>query len=157
MENDISSEKTINDKWLENIFESLMRLEGFERLMRNGCQNLLEYIQNGNINLADVQYKNYQLFITETEILIQDTRHLIDKNKFLQISLLLGLIKNYEREVEGFLKTNYNDLTHSQTNELKLEFLNIFSKVSKLRGLFVSSLWKLLSPSAKENIGGLPQ
>ena len=157
MENSESSQKNITDKWLDNIFESLMRLESYERLMKEGCEGILEYVQNPNINLADIQYKNYTLFITEAEILIEDTKHLIDKKRFLDITLLLNWIKNYEEEVDGFLERKYDMLQHQEWNEIKPEFRIIFSRVSKLRGMFVSSLWKLLSPSAKENMGGLPQ
>jgi len=157
MENSESSQKNITDKWLDNIFECLMRLEHYERLLKEGCESIIEYVQNPNLCLADVQYKNYNLFIAEVEILMEDTRHLIDKEKFLNISLLLNYIKKYEDDVGGFIETKYDMVEHTQNNQMKFEFSNILPKISKLRGLFVSSLWKLLSPSAKENMGGLPQ
>lgn len=157
MENSESSQKNITDKWLDNIFESLMRLEGYERLMKEGCESILEYIQGSNLSIGDIQYKNYSLFITEAEILIEDTKHLIDKKRFLDISLLLTWIKKYEDEVDGFLEHKYDMVQHEEWNEVKPEFRFVFSKISRLRGMFVSSLWKLLSPSAKENMGGLPQ
>lgn len=157
MENSESSQKNITDKWLDNIFECLMRLEQYERLMKEGCESILEYVQNPNINLADIQYKNYNLFITEAEILFEDTKHLIAKDKFLNISILLNWIKNYDCDKGGLLKRVDDHIAHEHWNELKPEFSNVIPQVSRLRGLFVSSLWKLLSPSAKENMGGLPQ
>ena len=157
MEISESSQKNITDKWLDNIFECLMRLEQYERLLKEGCESILDYVQNPNLNLADIQYKNYNLFITEAEILLEDTKHLIAKDKFLSISLLLKWIKNYEVDKDGLIKRVNDFVQHEYWNELKPEFSLVLPKISKLRGLFVSSLWKLLSPSAKENMGGLPQ
>jgi len=157
MENSESSQKNITDKWLDNIFECLMRMETYERLIKEGCESIMDYVQNPNLSIGDIQYKNYSLFITEAEILIEDTKHLIDKKRFLDISLLLNWIKNYENDIGGFLEHKHDMLKHEEWNEVKPEFRMVFSRISRLRGMFVSSLWKLLSPSAKENMGGLPQ
>lgn len=157
MESSESSQKNITDKWLDNIFECLMRLEQYERLMKEGCESIMDYVQNQNLSIGDIQYKNYSFFVTEAEILMEDTKHLIDKKKFLEISLLLTWIKRYEEDIGGFLEHKHDMLNHEEWNEVKPEFRIVFSRVSRLRGMFVSSLWKLLSPSAKENMGGLPQ
>lgn len=157
MESNQGTEKNITDKWLDNIFESLMRLEGYERMLKEGCESVLEYVQNPNLNLADIQYKNFSLFMTEVEIILEDTKHLIDKTKYLNIALLFEMIKKSENDVEGFLFTQYDMVAHNQWSALKPEFEIAKKRISKLRGMLVSSLWKLLSPSAKENMGGFPE
>lgn len=157
MENEESSQKNITDKWLDNIFESLVRMQYYERLMKEGCGSLSEYIERSNADIVEVQYKNYKLFITEAEILIEDSRHLIEKKQMLQISILLSLIKNYEKKVGSFLEVHNNFISREKFNILRDEYFLIFPSISRLRGMFVSSLWKLLSPSAKENLGGLPE
>ena len=39
MDNNIS-EKNINERWLDNLYEGLMRLQHHERLMLEGCASL---------------------------------------------------------------------------------------------------------------------
>lgn len=157
MESSESGQKNITDKWLDNIFESLMRLQGYERMLKEGCGSVLEYVQNPEINLADIQYKNYTLFMTEVEIILGDTRHLIDKQKFLNLSILFKVIKEIENEAEGFIYTQYDMVNHTEWRELKPDFELVKPKVSQIRSMLVSALWKLLSPSARENMGGLPE
>lgn len=157
MEDNSGSEKTISNQWLENIFSSLMKLETYERLLKEGCSGILEYITNPNINLADIQYKNYKLFLTEMEIIIENTKHLIEKEKYLQISILFNSIKKFEKEVGSFLYTQYDMVGHNEWSELKPEFERVKPKISRLRSLLVSALWKILSPSAKENLGDVFQ
>lgn len=157
MEEEMSSNKNITDKWLDNIFETLMRLEGYERLAKEGCNSILEYVQVQNLDLATIQHKNYEMFISEFEIILNNTRHLIDKKTYLQITLKLNALKNFEQEVGGFLDVKFNQMQHTEHCVLKQEFYFAENEISKLRGILVSSLWKYLSPNSKESFEGLPR
>lgn len=155
------NQKNITEKWLDNIYEILIRLEGYERLSRDGGNSLMEYIQsiaeNPNIDLATLQKKNYDFFITEYEVLLNNIRHLIDKATYLKMKMKLNALNNYEDEIDGFLEFKVDMVRKMEWYVLKPEFYNALRQISELRGLAVSSLWKMLSPSAKENIEGMPQ
>lgn len=155
------NQKNINDKWLDNIYEILIRLEGYERLANEGCNSLMEYLQsiaqNPNIDFATLQKKNYDMFITEFEILLNNVRHLVDSKTFLKMRIKLNSLIASEDEAGGFLDMRVDMIQHTEWYVLKPEFYNAQRQISELRGLAVNSLWKLLSPSAKENLEGMPQ
>jgi len=161
MEEDNINQKNITDKWLDNIYEILMRLEGYERLAKEGCNSIIEYLQsiaqNPNIDLATIQKKNYDMFITEFEVLLNNIQHLVDKTIFLKMQIKLYRLIKTEKEVGGFLEKRFDMLQHTEWSVLKPEFYSALRQISELRGIAVSSLWKMLSPNAKENLEGLPR
>ena len=75
MDNEFDS-ININIEWLNNIYDELRTIQDIERLAREGCRNLMEYMQvPGNsqrVILADVQYKNMRFFALELDILIRN-------------------------------------------------------------------------------------
>jgi hypothetical protein len=64
----------INSKWLENIYEQLQTIQNMERLAREGCNSIMEYMQiqpqTRQMILADVEYKNLRFMALEMDILI---------------------------------------------------------------------------------------
>ncbi|MCX6748216.1 MAG: hypothetical protein NT076_01280 [Candidatus Pacearchaeota archaeon] len=162
-DSDNVNQKNITDKWLDNVYQSLMKLEDYERLAKEGCSSIVEYVQsisqnkNFQMDMAQLQKKNYDFFITEFEVLLNNIRHLIDKQTYLRMQIKLFSLVSYEQEVDGFLQIKVNQMEHTEWFILKPEFYNNLNQISELRGLAVNSLWKLLSPNAKENLEGLPQ
>lgn len=163
MEEEVSNQRNINEKWLDNIYEILMKLETYERLAKEGCSTIIEYIQssmqnaNFNLDMAQLQKKNLDFFITEFEVLLNNVKHMVDKNKFLKMQLKLARLISYEEEVDGFLEVRIDMIQHSETYILKPEFSYAQKLISELRGMAVSSLWSILSPKAKESLDRTPQ
>ncbi len=153
------NQKNITDKWLDNVFEILMRLEGYERLAKEGCSSLIEYVQNPQIqiDMAQIQKKNYDFFITEFEVLLNNIRHLIDAKTYLKMQIKLNHLFQFENNVGGFLELKVDMMQHKEWYVLSPEFYDALRDMSLLRGIAVSSLWKMLSPNAKENFEGLPR
>jgi len=150
MENNEPQEKTdtrtFSDKWLENIFQVLMRLEDYERLSKNGCVTIMDYVQNTNLDLAVVQEKNYDLFMTEVEIVLNDTKPFIDKKTYLSLFLTFKNIKSKEIEVDGFLAVHRDEVRGLQENYLKKEFYYILPLLTDLRGKLVVALLGFINP-----------
>lgn len=75
----------INTKWIDNIYENLKNLETFERLSREGCQSILEYLQipyeDRKIIIADIQFKNLKLMLNELRLLITDASLVIGEEQ----------------------------------------------------------------------------
>jgi hypothetical protein len=154
MDENIVTQKTITDRWLDNLFESLMRLEQYERLAREGCVSLLEYVQNPNIDLALIQNKNYGLFMTEFNITLRSGKRLIEKNTYLDLLLEYKTILKIELNTKGFLSEEIDEISHTRKNTLKPSFYKIQNKLSSLRARLVDSLWFVLSPKAKDTLPG---
>lgn len=75
MDNQEDFESTnINLRWLENIYEQLRTIQSMERLAREGCNSIMEYLQIPpnvrQIILNDVEYKNLRFMALEMDILI---------------------------------------------------------------------------------------
>lgn len=152
MDEGANTQKTITDKWLDNLYESLMRLEQYEKLAREGCESLMEYVQNPNLDLALIQNKNLGLFITEFEITLNNGKKVIDKKEYLNMTLGIRRILKKELEVKGFLTEERDLVMHTTKNVLKPSFYIVLREISALRRDLVGSLWFILSPKAKDTI-----
>jgi len=73
----------INIEWLNNIYGEIRALQDLERLSKEGCRNLMEYLQipfeNQKLIMADVQYKNMRFLALELDILIKNLAPIIPK------------------------------------------------------------------------------
>lgn len=102
----------INEKWLENIYENIKKLEEHERLAREGCINLFEYVQmthqQREINMGDVQYKNLRFFITEFNLLLSDLTPILDDEKTDYFRLTLNRVEDMMENKNAYVKYLYN-------------------------------------------------
>ncbi len=75
MEEDFET-TNINLEWLNNIYSQLKIIQDIERISREGCRNLMEYLQvpldSQRLIMADAQYKNMRFFAIELDILIKN-------------------------------------------------------------------------------------
>jgi hypothetical protein len=66
----------INLKWLNNIYEQLTNIQNMERLCREGCTSIADYIMipmdKKGIVLPDAQYKTLKFLIMEMDLLIDN-------------------------------------------------------------------------------------
>lgn len=146
--------RTFTDKWFHNVFETLMRIESYERLMKNGCVSLLDYLENKNLNLVIIQEKNYSFLMTEIEILLNNIKAFINADKFLKMSMKIKRIRNIEKLSNGFLSSQTNVVLHTMDNFLKPDFYIIIPLVSELRGLLIASLLSFINPITKKKEKG---
>jgi len=146
--------RSFADKWLNNVFETLMKLEDYERLLKNGCSDIMDFVQNKELDLAIVQEKNYQLFMTEIEIILNDINHFIDKKEYLSLLIKFKIIRSKENEANGFLRFNKDLDGYTGNYILKGEFYEIIPYISNLRGMVVTSLLGFYNPKFQKNTDG---
>lgn len=111
MEDYINS-ANINERWLQNIYENIKKLEDYERLVREGCASLLDYLQ---IPLAQrpliiglTQFKNLKFFLTEFRLLLADLTPILDSGKANEYENAISTIDKALEAKGLFLKNNYN-------------------------------------------------
>jgi len=143
---EITSQKTITEKWLENLFNNLLRLETYEKLAKEGCTSILDYVDLNDKSLTQIQYKNYTLFLTEIEVVANDCKNLIKEEDYNKILFELSVLNVYEQKIGGFLDKKINEQERTSWFILKPEFSIAIKRISKLRRILVDNLWKLLSP-----------
>jgi len=146
-----TSQRTITEKWLDNLFDSLMRLEVYERLAKDGCSNLLEYLSINDKEISQIQYKNYSLFLTEAEVVINSCRNLIKEENCKKILFEIEMLKLYEQKIDSFLEKKINQKDNISWFELRPEFVIAVKRLSKIRKMLVENLWEFLSPIPVQN------
>ncbi len=152
-----SSEKTINDKWLDNIYDILLRLENSDKLASEGCISLIEFVQSPQQFLPLIQYKNYSMFLTDFEILINNTQKIIGATEYKKFVKNIKNLREAESNVGGFLVVNSKNINKIKKYKLKPLFQDAIKIISSMRRDIVSCLWKVLSPSGKDAGDPLPQ
>ena len=96
MENE-ESKRNVSEKWINNnIYEALEDIETHQRRMRNGCADILEYLQVMNIGihkLPEIQLQNMKLMIEEFEILKDNVKDLLTKEQYEFVERKIKLCK----------------------------------------------------------------
>ena len=144
----------INSLWLQNIFENLKNLEALERLAREGCQSLMEYMQipydKKDIILPDIQYKNLRFIISEVILLLTDLTPVVDKErlkKFRSDIDKLEIIMNNRKLFIKEVYTSNNEIKSSKTTEF---FYQTLKYLTLLRIDIVQEIAPMLYISAED-------
>ena len=126
----------INIRWLENIYDQLMTIQNMERLAREGCNSIMEYVQmpweTRNIILADVEYKNMRLMALEIDIIISNLAPVL-KNKIDGYKLMMSKVLISIDNRSNFLKEIRRDnrIVQLETLELMQTTISFLSKVKE--------------------------
>lgn len=83
---EIESKRNISDKWIDNnVYEALEDIEKYERQIRNGCNDLLEYIQSLGMGIdiaPTIRLKAMRMMINEFEILVINTKSILQTDDY---------------------------------------------------------------------------
>lgn len=150
MEESNSFESTnINALWLQNIYENLKNLEFHERLAREGCNSIIEYIQmpydKRNIFLSEVQYKNLRFIITEINLLLTDLSPVVNEKELEEYRKQLDNLERVINLRKLFIREIYSSIKKEITkSEMTPFFLETVGFVTKLRVNIIKSIAHLL-------------
>lgn len=125
----------INSKWLENVYENLKNLENLERMAREGCLSLIDYVQiqpkNKQSFFTDVQYKNARMIVGEMRLLLTDLVPIIKQESHISFMKTLQELERaiYTREL--FVVDNWsvttNTITHSRLTPFFFQTMDFLS------------------------------
>lgn len=129
--------RPINDRWLDNIYQNLTLLEEMERMAREGCHSIMEYLQiplaERQQIIADVQYKNLKLMINEISLLLTDLSPQIGKESIqkyqVQLDPILYCIKERKRYVRESWSASRDRIIQSKTTEWFNKTLDFISNM----------------------------
>lgn len=143
----------IHLKWLENIYGQLRMLQDFERIAREGCKDLMEYlqipIQMHLLVMPDAQYKNLRFMALELDILIGNLSPVLkDKEKQYKESLS-PVLKNINNR-KMFLQEIKNNNQLVRMNLLPFMYSTI-EYLSRLKAELIKDIGHILYlPEVKE-------
>lgn len=128
----------INEKWLQNIYENIKKMEEHERLSREGCEDLLDYIRipsdQRKIIIGSLQYKNLNFLITEFNLLLTDLSPVVDSNKVKSFRDTLETIENALPNITLFIEEKY-DLNGRLTETMPTPFFfQTIKALNRLKG-----------------------
>jgi hypothetical protein len=127
----------INALWLQNVYENIKNLENLERMAREGCTSLMEYLSipmdTQKIISADVQYKNLRFIVTETHLLLGDLTPILSQEK---LKVFRDNLKQVQKVLENrklFVKETYsvskNGIVSSKTTEVFMKTVEFLSEL----------------------------
>lgn len=143
-DSDVYESSNINAIWLQNIYENIKNLEQLERIAREGCNSIMEYLQIPHESrafiLGDVQYKNLRFIITELDLLLIDLTPVIKESELIDFQLSLNKVKELIENRRLFLEEPRGvdrSIRYSKPKPFFYETLNFLSllKVSIIKSI----------------------
>ena len=149
---DFLNSANINEKWLVNIYENIKKLEDYERLVREGCSSLLDYVKIPLNNRSSVigltQFKNLRFMITEFKLLLADLTPILEQDKAKAFDSFLNNLENalkceklfliYSFDVNGKIietrTTEFFSVTIEALHKLKVD---LFKQIKNI--LYINS------------------
>ena len=107
----------IHLEWLKNIYHQITTIQDFERIAREGCRDLMEYLQipinMQRIVMPEAQYKNLRFMALEIDMLISNCSAVLKTKTKEYRDRLSPILKNINRR-DIFLRDikNNNQLMH---------------------------------------------
>lgn len=155
---DIES-SNINSKWLENIYDNIKRIEVHERLAREGCIELIEFMQipksEREIFIAEAQYKNLRLMLNELLLVVPDVAPVLDENKVKEFYSKLKSIEEVINIKNNFVNYGYSEVTKTLTNaNLTKVFYTVLNLLAMYRYELIILLKNVLYINENEYIPG---
>ena len=118
MEEGIES-TNIHLRWLDNLFDSFIKIQEMEVLALEGCESLMQYLQIPNemrlTLLPEIQYKNLRFIVRELKLLLDNLSPILkgdddgdDAKEFAeQLKPLIENLDNRELFLKDLKKDNY--------------------------------------------------
>lgn len=153
MENEFST-TNINTRWLENIYENLKNLEEMERVVREGCSSLIEFLQippdQRNFVIPMAQYKSLRIMATEIKLLLDDLMPVINPEQLKEYRRKLNNIMGFDEHGQSVLDNQELFIKQVKKNNqiLYCETTLIFNKtlnfISDIKSGIISDIGHIL-------------
>jgi len=131
--------------WNQNIYDSIQKLQDFERICRDGAVSIMEYLNIAPQRKAEIQYQYLRMIVSETGILLGNARARIDKTFFLKSKIQLRKIKNViDLEPEKLVHSTHNQQSHSSEHYLTEDFYSYLYNLTLIREGIINELQDIL-------------
>jgi hypothetical protein len=138
--NEIKS-ANFNERWLQNIYENIKKLEENERLARMGCNSIWDYgfyaqysYEMRKILLADIKFENLKFMNNELNLMLEDLVPVIPQEQIMIFEKVLNSLKSILKDRKRFIKekrNKENKIIFSETTELYEDTLFVLIELKK--------------------------
>lgn len=149
-------ETNISGLWLKNLFESLEKLQDYERICREGALSLMEFLQIPQSKMAEVQFQNLKMMITETGILLVNAKPRLRKEFILQAQLKLKQMKELvDLNSDAIFISSINQQSNLVVHNLSGNYFKLLMELTKIRGEIVNELADILYGKGEEKVSSM--
>jgi len=149
-------EVNITDLWNKNLYESLQKLQDFERIIRDGGTSITEYLQVSQDRIPEIQFQHLRMMISEMGILLANAKARINKLFFLKAKVQLKQMKSIiDLTPQEIFIPILNQQNHTTTYYLSDTFYTFVSILTQMRGEIVTELSDILFGKPTEKVEGM--
>lgn len=149
-------ESNITSLWHRDIYESLKKIQDYERICRDGAVGITEYLQIEPRRLAEIQFQFLRTMATELNILMGNVKILLPEYFYIvTTSRVKAIIHNIERTPTMFLSVTINQQNHSTQYHITEDYINALRLISRIREELVVHLTPILYGKATEKGSGM--
>lgn len=149
-------EVNITALWNQNLYESIQRLQDFERICRDGGVSIGEYLNLSPSRLPEIQFQYLKMMVSELGILLGNARARLSKEFSLRSRIQLRKIKNViDLNPEVIFFSSVNQQSHSSQSYLSEEFYTYLSDLTVIREGIIKELQDILFGTQQEKASGM--
>lgn len=127
----------INEVWLSNVYENIKNIEQYERLSREGCVSIMDYVmmppKDREINAGLIQYKNLRILLTEFILLLADLTPIIRKEKFNKYQESLDALEKVINMEDYLIKRRYDENNKVISINITKNFDDVLKSIHNLK------------------------
>jgi hypothetical protein len=155
-ENNQLEDVNITSLWNKNLFESLQRLQDFERIVRDGAVSITEYLNISPQRMPEIQFQYLKMIITELGILLANAKARISKSFLLKAKVQLKQMKKtIDLSPQSIFISSLNQQSHTTTHYLSEDFYSFLTTSSLIREELVKELADILYGKPTEKVEGM--
>jgi len=149
-------EINISALWNQNIYESLQRLQDFERICRDGAVSITEYLNVPPQRMPEIQFQYLKMMITELGILLANAKVRIGKLFFLKARVQIKQMKNIiDLDPQQIFISSMNQQSHVTQYNLSEEFFVFLDSITQIREGIVTELGDILFGKMEEKVSAM--
>ena len=149
-------EVNITSLWNKNLYESLQKLQDFERIIRDGAVSITEYLQLPPTRIPEIQFQHLRMMISEMGILLANAKARVNKPFFLKAKVQLTQIKKtIDINPQEIFIPILNQQSHTTDYYLSDTFFVYLTILTQMREGIVTELADILFGKAMEKTAGM--
>jgi hypothetical protein len=143
---EIESASNVVELWNKNLFSSLMKIQEYERIARDGASSIQGLFE---INPRDIPYVQFNLLkqiITEMDIFLSNVQVKVNKEFYNKSKAELKIVKEIvDLHPDYILQTKFDQVSQSRTYIIKAKnFYRILETIRTLKEDLVVNLSDIL-------------